>query len=137
MAATTPSDRVRAIATTVSEPQPAAMIADEAIVSKAVAREHLNRLVEAGVLVEQTHDETAVYEADPEYILSQVEGNKHDIADLRERVTMFRERYDADSPAALREQAAEAETPAETQRRRRAASDWALLRWRLCALEEL
>jgi predicted ArsR family transcriptional regulator len=63
-AETTAIDRVQSIATTVSEPQPAASIAEEALVTENTARAHLQRLVDWNILVERDRDAPAVYAPD-------------------------------------------------------------------------
>lgn len=45
-------DRVRSVAETVSQPQSAATIADEALVAENTARKHLERLVDIHVLLQ-------------------------------------------------------------------------------------
>ncbi|WP_120243316.1 DUF7342 family protein [Halopiger aswanensis] len=59
-------DRVQSIATTVTQPRSAAYIADEAYVEEATAREHLDQLVDLGVL-RRTHEEETWYAPDPLY----------------------------------------------------------------------
>jgi hypothetical protein len=55
--------------------------------------------------------------------------------DVKERIESLRKEYDADSPDALREQAATTGTVTATRDRLQAASDWKLLYWRLDAIE--
>jgi hypothetical protein len=144
-AETTAFDRVQSVATTVSEPQPASVIAEEALVAENTARDHLQRLVDLNVLVERDRDGTAVYAPDPLHARTQTirdlleeydrDGLIAQKAEVQERIESLRAEYDADSPDELREQAADTETAAATRDRLKAASDWGLLRWRLDAIE--
>jgi hypothetical protein len=144
-AETTAIDRVQSVATTVSEPQPASYIAEEALVAENTARDHLRRLVEWNILVERDRDGTAVYAPDPLHARTQTirdlladydrDGLIDLKADVQERIESLRAEYDAEGPDALREQAASTDTAAATRDRLKAASDWGLLRWRLDAIE--
>lgn len=58
-------ERIRAVATALSEPRSAAWIADEACVEEATAQEYLTRLESVGVLIEHDGDRQATYASDP------------------------------------------------------------------------
>jgi hypothetical protein len=144
-AETTAIDRVQSVATSVSEPQPASYIAEEALVAENTARNHLQRLVDWNILVEHNRDGTAVYAPDPLHARAQTIRDlleEHDRdglielkANVQERIESLRKEYDADSPDALREQTAATDTAAATRDRLQAASDWGLLCLRLDAIE--
>lgn len=145
-AETSAFDRVLSVATTVSQPQPAAYIADEAHVAENTARNHLERLVEMSVLLTSERDGTMLYSPDPLYTRLQMlrdflEDHDRDglielKADLREQVEDWRDEYDAQSPDALRERAAETEDVAEIRDLKKTASDWELVAYRLSVLDE-
>jgi hypothetical protein len=144
-AETTAIDRVQSVATSVSEPQPASYIAEEALVAENTARDHLQRLVDWNIPVERDRDGTTVYAPDPLHARVQTirdllaEYDRNGLidlkADVQERIESLRAEYGADGPDALRGQAATTDTAAETRDRLKAVSDWGLLRWRLDAIE--
>ena len=143
---TTAFDRVQSVATTVSEPTPVAAIADEAHVAANTARDHLERLADMNVLLKTDHEGTAMYAPDPLHTRMQtlrdlLEAHDHDDllalkADLQTEIETWREAYDADSPAALREQAVDATSAAETREIRQTARDWELVDYRLDIVED-
>lgn len=139
-------DRVRAVAVTVSEPRSAAWIADQAHVAENTARDHLQRLVEMNVLQSVRGETATQYRPDPIYTRLQalrdiLDGRDRDDllalrGDLQEQVEAWQAEYDAESPRDLREQAAHAETAAETRAMRRTANDWDIVAYRLRLVED-
>lgn len=69
--ATTPFERVRSVAKTVSHPRTAAWIADVACVSEDTARHYLDQLVTRNVLLKHDDEETPKYAPDPSYTRNQ------------------------------------------------------------------
>ena len=134
-------DRVRSVAGTVSQPQPAAYIAEEAHVAENTARDHLERLAEMNVLLKTDREGTTMYAPDPLHTRMQtlrdlLDSHDHDgllelQADLQERIETWQDSYDLTSPEALREQAADADSAAETREIRQTARDWELVAYRL------
>jgi predicted ArsR family transcriptional regulator len=139
-------DRVRSVAVTVSEPRSVAWIADQAHVAENTARDHLQRLVEMNVLQTVTGETATQYRPDPIYTRLQalrdlLDGRDRDDllalrADLQEQVEAWQTEYDAGSPRDLREQAAHAETAAETRAMRQTANDWDIIAYRLRLVED-
>lgn len=140
-------DRVRAVAMTVDVARPAAWIGDRARVAESTARDHLERLVEMGVVRAGTDAGTTVYEPDPAYVrFREVRRlvNDHEpdeltgfVAEVKEEIERLQETHDADGPDDLRRRAAATETTAaETRELRRAVSDWTHYRYRLSLLED-
>lgn len=139
-------DRVRSVAVTVSEPRSVAWIADQAHVAENTARDHLQRLVEMNVLQTVSGETATQYRPDPIYTRLQalrdiLDGRDRDDllalrGDLQEQVEAWQTEYDAGSPDDLREQAAHAETAAETRAMRRTANDWEIVAYRLRLVED-
>lgn len=139
-------DRVRSVAVTVSEPRSADWIAEQAHVAGNTARDHLQRLVEMNVLRTVTGETATHYEPDPLYTRMQalrelLDGRDRDDllalrGDLQEQVETWQREYDAQSPSDLREQAAHAETAAETRSMRQTANDWEIVAYRLRLVED-
>jgi len=145
-AQTTAFDRVRSVAASASGPKTVAEIADDAAVAENTARDHLDRLVEMNVLLRGEYGGATTYEPDPIYaragsIRELLDEHDHDAlvqlkAELQERVTEWRGEYEVDSPAALREHAADTENAETTRRMRADANDWELVAHRLGIVEE-
>lgn len=140
-------DRVKSVTMTLSEPQPAPWIAEEAAVSPNTARNHLRRLIDLGVVTATEKDGTRRYHPDPLYTrLRDVrellrETTKQELseqaADLKNDIAAWQTEYDADSPDALRERAAADDVAAEQAYELvRAASDWELARYRLSLVQD-
>jgi predicted ArsR family transcriptional regulator len=139
-------DRVRSVAVTVSEPRSAAWIAEQAHVAGNTARDHLQRLVEMNVLQTVTGETATRYAPDPLYTRMQalrdlLDGRDRDDllalrGDLQEQVEHWQGAYDAQSPSDLREQAAHADTAAETRAMRQTANDWDIVAYRLRLVED-
>lgn len=143
---TTAFDRVQSVATALSTPASAASVASEAAVAENTARAHLDRLVDMNVLLADERDGTTVYAPDPLHTRVQtlrdlLSDHDHDElvglrAQLQERLESWRADHGVDSPTALREAAAAAETAAETRRLRETAAEWELVEHRLSVVDD-
>ncbi|MFC6752652.1 winged helix-turn-helix domain-containing protein [Halorubrum tibetense] len=140
-------DRVKSVTMTLSESRPASWIAEEAAVSPNTARDHLRRLIDLGVVMATEQDGVRHYYPDPLYtrlrdVREVLEGTtKRELAEqaaaLKTDIAEWSAEYDADSPDALREQAAVDDVPAEmAYELTRAASDWELARYRLSLVQD-
>ena len=140
-------DRVKSVTMTLSEPQPAPWIAEEAAVSPNTARDHLRRLIDLGVVTAIEKDGTRRYYPDPLYTrLRDVrellrKTTKQELSeqavDLKHDIAAWQTGYDADLPDALRERAAADDVSAEqAYELARAASDWELARYRLSLVQD-
>lgn len=139
-------DRVQSIASTLSQPRPAAYIAAEAYVAENTARNHLERLVDLNVLMKSDQKGTSLYSPDPLHTRMQTLRDlldHHDRdelidlkADLQSRIEEWRDEYGVDSPTDLRGRAADTETAAQTRELRQTASEWDLVRYRLSVVED-
>lgn len=140
-AQTSAFDRVRSVAETVSVPQPASYIADEAAVAEDTARNHLERLVDMAILLKSDCEGTTTYAPDPLHTRAQtlrelIDEYDHDgLIQLKEelqgQVETWRDKYGVDSPDKLRELAAETDEAAKTRDIRTTASEWELVAYRL------
>ncbi|MFQ3318510.1 MAG: DNA-binding transcriptional ArsR family regulator [Natronomonas sp.] len=140
-------DRVKSVTMTLSEPRPASWIATEAAVSPNTARNHLHRLIDLGVVTATEKDGGRHYYPDPLYTqLRDVrellqETTKRELSEqaagLKDDIAAWEAEYDADSPEALRERAAEVDVSAEHAHELvQAASDWELARYRLSLVRD-
>ena len=139
-------DRVQAVAETIKSPQSAAEIAATAGVAENTARNHLERLVEMNVLLQEEKNRTAVYYPDPLHTRAQTLRELVDTHDqgallelkseLQATIERWQSTYAVDSPDALRATAAETETVEETQTIRHTANDWELIQYRLSIVDE-
>ncbi|WP_050033998.1 DUF7342 family protein [Halorubrum halophilum] len=139
-------DRVRSIASTVSEPRPLQYIANEAQVSETTTSEYLARLVDLHVLQKTSREGEVVYSPDPLYTRLETirelltEHDQEELVKLRSALQSqlddWREEYGVESPADLRTQAAESETAARARKIRKDAQDWELVAYRLSLVEE-
>lgn len=139
-------DRVIAVATGLSNPEPAATISNEAGVAENTARNHLQRLVELGVLLKTNQNGTMVYEPDPLYtrfrtLQDLLDGhNRDDLiaqkADLQEQIETWKAQFGVDSPDGLREQVKKSSTAARTKEIQETIGKWELLEYRLSIIDE-
>jgi len=140
-------DRVKSVTMTLSEPQPAPWIAEEAAVSPNTARDHLHRLIDLGVVTVTENDGTRHYYPDPLYTrLRDVrellqELTKQELSEqaaaLKNDIAGWGAEYDANSPDTLRERAAAEEAAAEQAYELvQAASDWELAQYRLSLVQD-
>lgn len=140
-------DRIKSITMTLSEPRPVSWVAEEAAVSPNTARDHLRRLIDLGVVMATEQNGTRHYYPDPLYtrlrdVRELLENTtKQELSEraeaMKEDIEEWKTEYDADSPDALRERAAEDDVPAEqAYELTRAASDWELARYRLSLVQD-
>lgn len=140
--ATSAFDRVRSVAFAMQRPRTAGQIADSAHVSEKTARDHLRRLVEMDVLLEDGDGGPTTYYPDPGYVRYRevrTLAREHDrdelteiVATLKGDIEEWRDEYDVDDPDALRVSVADADvSEAEVYERQRIAEDWAYARHRL------
>ena len=140
-------DRVKSVTMTLSEPQSAPWIAEEAAVSPNTARDHLYRLVDLGVVAVTEKSGTRRYYPDPLYTrLRDVrellqEMTKQELsestAELKNDIAAWKAEYDAESPDTLRKRAAADDVSAEQAYEFvQAASDWELTRYRLSLTQD-
>jgi predicted ArsR family transcriptional regulator len=140
-------DRVKSVTMTLSEPQSAPWIAEEAAVSPNTARDHLRRLVDLGVVTTTETDSTRHYYPDPLYtrlrdvreLLEETTKKELSVraAELKDDIAAWKTEYDADSPDALRERVAADDVSAEQAYELvQAASDWELARYRLSLVQD-
>lgn len=144
--ATTGFDRVRSVASSLEEPRTAGWIADEAYVSEPTARDHLERLVDLGVLVVDETGRGKMYYPDPVYtrltaIQELVAENSE--TELTEQATAiqadieaWKTDYAVETPRALRASVTEDIAVAEAQERLQAAADWESARYQLSLLRD-
>jgi len=143
---TTAFDRVRSIVEALDQARTAQYIADAAAVSETTANNHLKRLAEMNVIRTITGEDATRYEPDPLYarfrtLRGLITDHDHEEllelkADLQAQIEDAKQQYGVGSPTALREQAAEADTAAETMDCIEAASDWELTRYHLSIVED-
>jgi len=140
-------DRVKSVTMTLTESRPASWIAEEAAVSPNTARDHLDRLINLGVVTATTVDGVRHYYPDPLYTrLRDVrelleETTKQELseqaAQLKEEIAAWKTEYDAASPDALRERAAADDISAdEAYELTQVASDWELVQYRLSLVQD-
>lgn len=104
-------DRVRSVLETTREPASSAAIAEDALVTEKTARKHLERLVELGVAASEQDGRTTTYRRDPDAAVTRrvrelrAEHTRDELVDgiarLRDELSAYRERFDADSAAEL------------------------------------
>ena len=140
-------DRVKSVTMTLSKAQSAPWIAEAAAVSPNTARDHLQRLIDLGVVTAAEKDDTRRYYPDPLYTrLRDVrellrETTKQELseqaAELKTHIAAWETEYDADAPDVLRERAAANDVSAEQAYEFvRIASDWELARYRLSLVQD-
>jgi predicted ArsR family transcriptional regulator len=140
-------DRVKSVTMTLMEPQPASWIAEEAVVSSSMARAHLDRLIDLGVVT--TSDEGGVRHYYPDPLYTQLrdlhelldDTTKQRLADraaeLKDEIDTWQTDYDAASPDALRERAASDAVSADhAYELVQIANDWEYARYRLSLIQE-
>jgi hypothetical protein len=143
---TTAFDRVRAVAESLSRPQSAPAVAEEAAVAENTARDHLDRLVEMNTLLAVERGGRTLYAPDPLYTRAQTLRDlleRHDRdgllelkAEMQEHVQDWRGEFGVASVDELRELAAETDTPTETREIRQTANRWDVVAYRLDIVEE-
>ena len=140
-------DRVRAVVMAAAAPQPAGWIAERARVAESTARDHLDRLVDMGIVGVTETNQTTQYAPDPGYVrfreireltssYDRAELSEF-VVDLKESISDLREEYDVATPSELRAVAAEPDVSATDAREmHRAAADWEHYTYRLSLLED-
>lgn len=144
---TTSAERVRAVILTASQPQTAGQIAEEAVVPVEDARDHLEDLVNRGILLENADREMSVYWADPDYTRSQTiqelldTHDEEELVELRDdllnQVEMWKSKYNVENPAELRESLDDTKSSAKMKNIRRTVYEWELIEYRLDVLTDI
>lgn len=139
-------DRVRSVATTLSQPRPVPYIANEAKVAETTARTHLERLVDIGILLKSYDEGVTCYSPDPLYARMQTirnllrENDRNALArhesELQDRIETWRDNYEVESLDELRERAASTDSAAETRDIVQTVKDWGLVAHRLGIIDE-
>lgn len=140
-------DRVKAVTMTLQEPRRASWIAEEAAVAPNTARDHLDRLIDLGVVTATDENGVRQYYPDPLYIrLRDVRELLEDTtkqqlseraAELKAEIAAWQAEYDAESPNGLRERAAADDVSADRASEFvRTASDWEVARYRLSLVQD-
>ncbi|RLM83555.1 ArsR family transcriptional regulator [Halobellus sp. Atlit-38R] len=144
--ATTGFDRVRSVSSSLEEPRTAGWIADEAYVSEPTTRNHLERLVDLGVIVTDESARGKTYYPDPVYtrltaIQELVAENSE--ADLTQQATAiqadiesWKAAYDVESPRSLRASVTGDVSVEDAQQRLRTAADWESAQYQLSLLRD-
>jgi len=144
--ATTGFDRVRSVASSLEEPRTAGWIADESHVSEPTTRNHLERLVDLGVLVTDESTRGKTYYPDPVYtrltaIQELVAENSE--SDLTQQATAiqadietWKAEYDPESPRSLRASVTDDISVEDAQQRLRIAADWESAQYQLSLLRD-
>ena len=140
------ADRVRSVATTLSEPRTANWIAGEAEVAHETARKYLDRLVADGKLETVDGDAKTLYQPDPvgQYLAEMhrlyADHTADELADrLTEITDQLRRRqdaYDIETPNELRAAIGEATDAATADEYRRVATEWERLQYRQSLVED-
>ncbi|MDL0124186.1 winged helix-turn-helix domain-containing protein [Halobacterium salinarum] len=144
--ATTGFDRVRSVASSLENPRTAGWIADEAHVSEPTARNHLDRLVDLGVLVTDESPQGKTYYPDPVYtrltaIQELVAKNSEPTLSqqataIHSDIATWKAEYDVESPRSLRASVTNEISVAEAQKRLRIAADWESAQYQLSLLRD-
>ncbi len=144
--ATTGFDRVRSVASSLEGPRTAGWIADEAHVSEPTTRNHLERLVDLGVLVTDESARGKTYYPDPVYtrltaIQELVAENSE--ADLTQQATAiqadietWKTEYNVESPRSLRASVTDDVSVEDARQRLRIAADWESAQYQLSLLRD-
>ena len=137
------AERVEAVASTVSEPQTANWIAQEAAVAHETAAKYLERLVEEGKLRAGTQGRQTSYEPDPvgQYLIEMRELYESHSPDelaasleaMNEQISAWKTEYGVVTPNELR---ATLSTADDTGDRRTAAREWEQLQARQRLVED-
>lgn len=140
------ADRVRSVATTLSEARTANWIAEEAEVAHETARKYLDRLVDDGTLETMAADGKTLYSPDP---VGQYLGEMHrlyaehtpdeladSLTEITEQVGAWQEAYDADTPNKLRAAIGDTTDEATAEEYRRVATEWEQLQYRQSLVED-
>jgi len=140
-------DRVRSVAFALQQPRTAGQIAESAHVSEKTARDHLRRLVEMDVMLEETGAGPTTYYPDPAYMRYRevrTLAREHDrdeltdiVATLKRDIEEWREEFDVETPDELRASVADADvSEEEVYERQKIAEDWEYTEHRLGLIKD-
>lgn len=128
------AERVEAVALTVSQPQTANWIAEEAAVAHETASKYLKRLADDGKLIADTRGRQTTYEPDPVgHYLSEMRELYEDhspdelaasLEEMGEQINTWKAEYDVETPNELRASLNNADDGTDRRERRQAARDW-------------
>ena len=140
------ADRVRSVATTLSEPRTANWIAGEAEVAHETASKYLDRLVSDGKLETSEAGGKTVYRPDPvgQYLAEMhslyAEHTADELADRLTQITdqlrRWQDEYDTETPNELRTAIGETTDAATADEYRRVATEWEQLQYRQSLVED-
>ncbi|MEF8757403.1 MAG: ArsR family transcriptional regulator [Halobacteriales archaeon] len=135
-------DRVRSVAFSLQQPRTAGQVAESAHVAEKTARDHLRRLVDMDVLLEETGEGPTTYYPDPGYMRYRevrALARNHDrdelteiTATLKSDIETWRDEFDVETPSELRTSVADGDV-SETgvYERTKIAEDWEYAEHRL------
>jgi len=140
-------DRVRSVAFALQQPRTAGQIAESAHVSEKTARDHLRRLVEMDVMLEETGEGPTTYYPDPAYMRYRevrALAREHDryeltniVATLKGDIEEWRDKFDVETPDELRASVADADSSEEAvYERQKIAEDWEYTEHRLGLIKD-
>ena len=140
-------DRVRSVAFALQQPRTAGQIAESAHVSEKTARDHLRRLVEMDVMLEETGEGPTTYYPDPAYMRYRevrALAREHDrdeltdiVGTLKRDIEEWRDEFDVETPDELRASVADADVSEESvYERQKIAEDWEYTEHRLGLIKD-
>ena len=140
------ADRVRSVATTLSEPRTANWIAGEAEVAHETAHKYLDRLVSDGKLETVDGDAKTLYQPDPvgQYLAEMhslyADHTADELADrlteITDQLRRWQDEYDTETPNELRAAIGETTDAATADEYRRIAGEWERLQYRQSLVED-
>jgi predicted ArsR family transcriptional regulator len=147
VAETSAFDRVRSVAFALQQPRTAGQIAGSAHVSEKTARDHLRRLVEMDVMLEETGVGPTTYYPDPAYMRyreARTLAREHDrdelteiVATLKRDIEEWRDEFDVETPDELRASVADADvSEGAVYERQKVAEDWEYTEHRLGLIKD-
>jgi len=140
-------DRVQSVAFALQQPRSASEIAESAHVAEKTARDHLSRLVDMDLLLQTSDSKPVTYYPDPAYmryreIRTLARENDRDelvemVATLKQDIERWREKFDVETPAALRASVAQPDvSESEVYDRQKVAENWEFTEYRLTLIED-
>ncbi|ERH02456.1 MAG: sugar-specific transcriptional regulator TrmB [Halonotius sp. J07HN6] len=140
------ADRVRSVATTLSEPRTANWIAEEAEVAHETASKYLDRLVDDGQVETSEAGGKTVYRPDPvgQYLAEMhrlyADHTADELADslteIGEQLRAWQTEYAVETPNELRSAISETSDAATAEEYRRVATEWERLQYRQSLVED-
>jgi len=140
------ADRVRSVATTLSEPRTANWISAEAEVAHETARKYLDRLVADGKLETDEAGGETTYRPDPvgQYLAEMhrlyADHAADELADqlteITDQLRRWQTEYGVETPNELRAAIGETTDEATAEEHRRVATEWEQLRYRQSLVED-